>query len=115
VRAVNNTNTPRQYTNDEVKEMFLQHVKALVQYWAGGLVGDKPAAERLDGLAFSILATIDGSSAVLPAFILAPMPHSGDKDYNLSHGENWFPEAPDVECDIAGTLHDCYAGRSNRK
>ena len=80
----------REYTKEEVKEQFLNHVRMLIEYW------DKESAketqtERLEGLAFSILSAIDGESASLPQFVLAPLVY--------------YPENP-IECNISGDLHD---------
>ena len=44
----------------------------------------------------------------LPGFRLAPMSHKDDKQYNIDNGENYFPinNEDDVNCDIAGGLHE---------
>jgi hypothetical protein len=102
---------PREYAPEEVKAMFLDHVRALARYWGGASIsGDKSLQERLDGLAFSILSTIDGCSDALPAFILAPRPHESDRDHLRGEGLNWFPENHGVQAasDISGCLHDSY-------
>lgn len=80
---------PRAYTAEEVREKFLDYVRALSRYWAT-LPGDKTPQERLDGLAFSILVAIDGGSTHLPAFDLAPAPHPDDEDFYRRRGENWY-------------------------
>lgn len=96
----------REYTEDEVRNQFLDHVKVMVDYWENN-VGHKTTKERLEGLAFSILVAIDGGSG-LPSFILAPRPHEDDKQYNVDNEENYYPENhnSDVKCDIAGGLHE---------
>jgi hypothetical protein len=102
----------RELTADEVQRAFLDHVWRLISYWAsehGSNVDlGLPARERLSGFAHSLLVAIDGASANLPAFILAPEPHPDDRQYCIDEGENWWPENRDVElnADISGGLHE---------
>lgn len=99
----------RSFTKKEVKEQFLDHVRELVHYW------DKESSkqtqtERLSGLAFSILAAIDGASISLPAFILAPQPHPEDRKYAIEQGKNYYPQNQrlKVKSDISGDLHESF-------
>lgn len=96
---------PRQKTEDEVRNEFLNHVRHLVGYWHD--VDDRNTIDKLNGLAFSILVAIDGES-ILPGFILAPCPHKNDKKFDISEDRNYYPEnhKSKVKCDIAGSLHD---------
>ena len=80
---------PRAYTAEEVRQQFIDHVRALSRYWAT-LPGNKTPQERCDGLAFSILVAIDGGAMALPAFDLAPAPYPDDEEFHRSHGENWY-------------------------
>jgi len=108
---------PRELTVDEVREMFTQHVDTLIHYWSrlpresvtfldGGHSDEEDRKWRLQGLAHSIFATLDGCSLHLPGFIVAPMPHESDQSYHEENGENWFPcnDRSQVQCDIAGEL-----------
>ena len=97
-------NEPRQFTTDEVRQAFIQHVWALIEHWRT----TSTSTDRLEGLAFSILAALDGNSAALPGFVVAPAPHPDDQEYLRANGENWYPAAPGVECDIAGSLHELF-------
>jgi hypothetical protein len=99
------SSTSRAYTQDEVRDKFLTHVAHLVEFWSN-LQNGMPYRTRLEGLAHSILASLDGSAAALPGFVVAPAPHPTDCTYCMEQGENWYPEAPAVECDIAGHLHE---------
>ncbi len=99
----------REFTEDEIRHQFLEHIRFLVDYF------DKDTAlesqkERLSALAHSILCVIDGCAVGLPAFILAPLPHEDDKQFNIENGENYYPENHDlvVKCDIAGCLHELF-------
>jgi hypothetical protein len=98
----------RELTNDEVRERFLKHVAAIVEWW------DKETKvtntrEKLEGVALSILALIDGSNIDLPKFVLAPDPHPDDKAYRQRHDEDWFPGCPEVKTDISDCeLHSRY-------
>lgn len=96
--------TPRQFTEQEVRKQFLDHIHYLVDYW--NVADRETTKEKLNGLAFSILACLDGESE-FPGFIVAPTPHEDDKQYHIDNNENYYPENNvDVECDIAGSLHD---------
>ena len=99
----------RVYTEDEIREKFLKHIWLLIQYWEC-LSKREDVREKLEGLAFSILSMIDGSTYELPAFVLAPMPHPEDKAYHQQRNENWFPQnhEADINCDIAGGLHELF-------
>ena len=99
----------REFTEDEIRQQFLDHVRVLVNYWDKE-VSEHTQTERLSGLAFSILTTIDGYSTGLPAFILAPCPHEDDKQFCINNEENYYPENHEsrVKCDIAGELHELF-------
>lgn len=94
---------PREWTDTEMRRFFCEHVWAMVEWWAVESREPTPRG-KLEGLAHSLLSAIDGSAMALPGYVLSPAPHEDDKDYHHRRGENWYPEAPDVECDIAGNL-----------
>ncbi len=101
-----NDEKPREYTEEEIRKMFIQHVWCMIDYWEHETQVTS-TRRKLAGLAHSILATLDGSTPGLPAFIVAPIPHKDDKQYDKDEGSNWFPEndVSKVNCDI-GPLHD---------
>lgn len=105
---------PRQYTTEEVRDMFLKQVRDLVDYWETES-RFKTSREKLEGLAFSIMSTIDGCSLTVPGFVLAPSPHPDDAAYHREQGENWFPAGPKTKHDIAGSLHDGLQCKAHRK
>lgn len=95
----------RELREEEVQELFLSHVKGLIEYWGDGL--DKNAKDKLDGLAFSILTAIDGCAGDLPGFILSPVCSEEDIEFYKEHNMNYYPISPkNVNCDISGTLHE---------
>lgn len=96
----------REKTVDEVQQELLAHVRYLVQYW--NKVDDRDCKEKLEGLAFSILAMLDGSATDICGFIVAPNPHEDDKKFCIEIGENYYAENADVKCDVAGNLHDLF-------
>jgi hypothetical protein len=96
-------NQSREYTTDEIREQFMNHVRMLIEYWDN--VDRQTTKEKIEGFAHSLLATIDGSSMDLPGFILAPAPHHEDKQYYIDKGENYYPENQS-DSDIAGYLHE---------
>jgi hypothetical protein len=99
----------RQMTEKEVRKKFIRYLIDIAQYW-GNLEGKTPQ-EKVNGAIFSTLVTLDGESANLPAFIVAPFPGSTDKEFYKSREENWYPENTNsnVICDIGGSLHDTFA------
>lgn len=109
------TEEPRELTTKEVRDRFLSHVRTMVDYWAtipdtdlGD--GETEAHRRVSGVAFSILALLDGSSIGIPGFIVAPCPHRYNRESCMRAEENWYPENHDseVNCDIGGDLHEYY-------
>ena len=95
---------PREYTDEEVRDMFISHIWMLVNYWDKA---DRPTQhDRMAGLAFSILSMLDGCSMNLPGFSVIPHPHPDDKEFRKNEGTNWFPEPQKVNHDISGMLHD---------
>jgi hypothetical protein len=101
---------PRAYTTDEVRQRFLEHVWVMIDFWEKQVTQDMPLHERLTGLAFSLLSTLDGSAMDLPSFLVAPMPHKSDKAYHTKEGENYYPynSGKGVQGDIGGCLHELF-------
>lgn len=108
---------PREYTREEIRVQFLYHVVRVAKYWAElpdeqctiyGNDRESMNRWRTEGVAHTILATLDGNSISLPGFALIPCPHPDDKEYHLAVGENHYPETAvsDTECDIGGGLHE---------
>ena len=93
----------REYTTDEIREKFMDHVRELINYWDN--VDRETSKEKIEGFAHSLLATIDGSSMDLPGFVLAPSSHHTDKQYHIDNDDNYYPEN-ESDSDIAGSLHE---------
>jgi len=100
----------KEYTKEEVREQFLDHIRMMVDYWDS--IPKETTKEKLSGLAFSILTALDGCSADLPSFIVAPLSSPEDKQYHIDEDENYYPENHEIEgkikCDIAGGLHEFF-------
>lgn len=98
----------KEKTEDEVRTEFLNHIRHLVKYWEK--VDDRDCKGKLEGLAFSILAMLDGTSVDICGFIVAPSTHEDDKQYYIDNGEDYYPQnhESDIKCDIAGSLHDLF-------
>jgi hypothetical protein len=113
-------NKPRELTEEEVRERFLDHLWVMIDYWAAeGERDRKPRRDSLEGLAFSLLAALDGEAADLPGFIVAPHPHPDDKAFRRDNGEDWFPSNhkldSKIKADIAGVLHELFYSRNPRR
>lgn len=103
---------PRAWTREEMTEQLLHHFIGMVDYWDSVdiiQVGPMSQKERMHGLLFSILSTLDGSSMGIPGFILTPSVTAEDQQFNEAIGENWWPvwegEIPD-EYTINYPLHE---------
>lgn len=94
----------REKTSDEIRNEFLTHVSGLITYWNEQGTSQKDA---LEGLAFSILAMLDGTS-VLPEFIVAPLITDEDRAFMDEEGDNYYPvNDPDsIKGNIVGSLHE---------
>lgn len=92
---------PREYTQEEARDLLLDKIVQLCAYWASPEVTRTSIEGRLQGLAFSILATLDGEDGELPRFEVVCSPHPDDKE----QGDNWWP-APFVTEDGKSVCYD---------
>lgn len=93
----------REKTETEVQQDLIEHIWGLIRYWERDN-GAKSSRDKLEGLAHSILATLDGCSIELPGFAIIPNPHPDDKEYYIENGENWYPDNIDIGGGLAGLL-----------
>jgi len=93
----------KEMTMEEVRSKVIQTVWNDIDYW-DRLDGAKGQRERLAGLAFSILAMLDGCVAGIPGFLVTPNPHPLDAEYCVRRGVDWYPN----HVDIAGSLHEIF-------
>lgn len=94
---------PREMTVEEVQKAFLGHIWAMIYYW-NAETRAATTQDKLEGLAHSILAMLDGCCLDVPGFAVIPNPHPDDKAYSIEQGENWFPDNIDIGGDLAGLL-----------
>lgn len=94
----------KEKTTEEVRLEFLDHIHTLIDYWNGQ---DGNTKDKLEGLAFSIMVTLDGESA-LPPFIVAPIFDEADKQYCIANNEDYYPvnDESKIKGNIAGSLHE---------
>lgn len=97
------TDTPRAYTSEEIRDVVLEEVRQIARHWADPKL-DRDLLGRCNGVAFSILALLDGCSIGIPAIDLVIQPHEGDKDHNIRNGDNWFEPGTVID----DGLHDHY-------
>jgi len=81
----------KQITKEKAREMFLNHIHDMVEFWANESRKQDPK-RKLDGLVFSILALIDGSGMGLPAMDIVLRPHPEDKEFHQKEDEDWFED-----------------------
>jgi len=80
------------YDREELIRTFLTSIQNQIEYWER--YPGVSLRRRLDGVAFSILAAIDGEQATLPHFQLIPAVHDNDDPRSGN---------------IAGELHEIFA------
>jgi hypothetical protein len=97
---------PEQYTEDQVREKFIENVWMLIDWWDKETRVENPRG-KLEGLAHSFLVMLDGGGS-LPKFIVSPDPHPDDKEFHKKEGESWYPQnhKASISCDISGCLHE---------
>lgn len=94
---------PRPYTPDEARELFLEAVRGCVHYWSKMASGSE--ADKISGVAFSILNLIDGTSGQYPASLdLVVRVHPDDAQYHRENGDNWHEEG--TVLNESAMLHD---------
>jgi hypothetical protein len=92
---------PREWTESEVRTMFLNRCWHLIDYW-NNLPDNLDQRYRIVGTVFSLLTMLDGGQMGICGFKVIPDPHPDDKEYLRGEGENWYPS----DCNIAGYLHE---------
>lgn len=95
------TNQPLEskiYTREEGAQLFVQKVATLVDFWKKV---ESTSDFRVEGVAHSILATIDGCSVDMPAYKLVPVQDVSTIEDSLMHN---IP-VHEIDTDIAGGLH----------
>ena len=107
------------YTEDECKELFLQHCRAHVRYWQDLYRNQgKDAEEAIEGAVHSVLSTLDGCSLSIPGFLIIPYLQQDDHDYMVAQGERPWPVTDETAIanltDIGGDLHQ-YFYQENQK
>ena len=96
---------PHELMRDETRNIFLNGVIALIDFWKN--IPGIPVERRIEGMALSVLSTLDGEDMSLPAFRVSPDPEPEDAQWLRAHGMNWY--SPEV--DISGSLHELLIAR----
>jgi hypothetical protein len=88
-------------TTEEAREKLILHFWQILEYWEQE--SRKPSTrEKMEGLLFSILVTLDGGSGMMPGFTVSARVPPADVKFHEKEGSKYFP--PDE--DLAGGLHD---------
>ena len=91
------------YTKEEMREMFLDLCRDTARFWSK--VENRTPQEMCDGVVFSMLNIIDGTSGGFPAAISLQMePHPDDKEYCISNDEKWVENGQIINDDVM--LHE---------
>lgn len=80
---------PRELTCREAQERFIKSLMRIALEWHGH--ENKTEWEKMEGMLFSILSMIDGSSCAEPGFDLIASQSEEDIAYHAEHGEDWYP------------------------
>lgn len=89
-------------TPEELREDFIGQLRMMVSYWE--TLPNKTSREKLNGLAFSFLATIDGVSDGIPAYNLVASSHPDDKQFHIDEGSDWIEDGTVINGDVM--LHE---------
>ena len=95
----------RPYTKEEAQKAVLRNIANTTKYWLKESRA-KTTEAKLTGLAFSILAMIDGSAIGLPAMDIVLRPHISDEDFHRSRGEKWWQDGMAINDEVH--LHDMW-------
>jgi hypothetical protein len=109
---------PREYTSEEIREQFFDHIDRLIEYWGSDDVKHRNTQERLEGLAFSFLTMLDGAPVnMLGGFRVFPNCHGGDPEYLKDQGENWWPPnegESNLRGEITTMFHEAWCARDRK-
>lgn len=94
---------------DDVKIQLISSIKHICHYWAS--LPNKSDIDRCEGVAFSILNIIDGTSSGLPSMDLVLRPHPDDMKFNLDNGNDYYEDGMVINADCY--LHDMLFGGEN--
>jgi hypothetical protein len=73
----------RAYTEEEARDQFLDRIRHLTRYWAKQ--PNQSPLERCEGLAFSVLNIIDGTSGGFRCTLdIMLNPHPDDKQFQIN-------------------------------
>lgn len=93
----------REYTEAEIREIFLRSVWDRIRYWDDDRFSRNKA---LSGLAFSILSMIDGCSLDIPPYKISPIMDHDGYNFDIENGNNLYPITEEI--DIGGSLHELF-------
>lgn len=103
--AVGGDSPSRAWTSQEVCQQLVDTTQDIALRWAGHT--DHTIQARCEGVAFSLLALLDGVNAAFPGFTLIPRPHPTDRADCVDHGQNYYVAEPINEHDVQ--LHDLFS------
>lgn len=96
----------------DLRAAFLDHICGTI--WRLERQSELSVRERLEVLAHSICAALDGVACDLPGFVVMPQIADGDAEWCRENGYDWWPSfAGDTSLDIIGgdMLHDEFSQR----
>lgn len=92
----------RAYTAEEVRSQLLKGFQEIAEYWSRQEGTD---LNKCEGVVFSILNVIDGTSSALPvALNLQLAPHPSDAAYHIQEGEDYYEPGMVINEDVM--LHE---------
>lgn len=96
----------RPITPEELRAKFIKQIDLIVKTWSK-TPNYSSVSYLCYGVAFSILALIDGASIGMPAFDLVARPHPDDKGFHQKRGENWIEDGTTINEDVE--LHHLFS------
>lgn len=84
---------PRAYTAEEVTQQYLYDMQCIAKLWS--MQPNQTPLQMCEGVVFSILCLLDGSS-IFPGTKVLIDPHPDDKKYNIDNGSNWYEPGTEI-------------------
>lgn len=81
----------KEMSKEEGVKALLEAMANIALFW--GTTHNQTQLSACNGVVFSTLSMLDGSSTGLPAFSLHPQPHPEDKQYSQENGQDWWGES----------------------
>ena len=95
---------PHAYDAKEAPEVFLRHLAMVKKYWMD--LPNITLQQRMSGVIFSILSTVDGCNGAMPGFNIVPVVSDHNARFHAKCGEHWFQDGKPINEQVQ--LHELW-------